>query len=46
MQDIVNFYKENKLDENFNQIYYANRFPETKEFYQPYCKENKIDEAE
>jgi len=39
---IENFYKNNNIDESFDEVFYQEQFPETKDFYQPYCKENKI----
>lgn len=42
--DINEFYKSNKLDTNFNEVLYIQQFPETKNFYQPYCTYNHIDD--
>jgi len=42
--DISEFYKINKIDHNFDEILYSQTYPETKDFYQPYCKNNFIDE--
>lgn len=44
MDDIEEFYKTNKVDKDFNEFLYQKDYPETKNFYQPYCKENNIDE--
>lgn len=41
---IEEFYKTNIVPLSFNEKFYANRFLETKEFYQPYCIDNNIDE--
>lgn len=45
-QTIDEFYKYNILDENFDEINYLLLFPETLDFYQPYCKDNNIGEKE
>jgi hypothetical protein len=42
--DILEFYKNNKIDMDFDEHFYAARYPETKDFYQPYCKHNNIDD--
>lgn len=39
---IDQFYKENSLDIYFDEKFYSSRFPETKDFYQPYCLANNI----
>jgi mannosyltransferase OCH1-like enzyme len=41
---IEEFYKSHKIDENFNEVLYQEQYPETREFYQPYCKNNNIDD--
>ena len=38
MTNIIEFYKNNTLDKNFDEKYYAHQFPETKNFYQPFCE--------
>lgn len=40
--DILSFYKYNKVDPEFDEIYYSEAHPETKDFYQPYCSSNNI----
>jgi hypothetical protein len=42
--NIEDFYKNNILDKNFDEVFHQEQFPETKDFYQPYCKENNIDD--
>lgn len=42
--DIIEFYKNNKLDINFDEVLYQEQSPETKNFYQPYCRNNNIDD--
>jgi hypothetical protein len=42
--DIVTFYKNNKINNNFNEILYKVAYPETVDFYQPYCRDNSIDD--
>jgi len=37
------FYQKNKVDPNFDENFYQTRYPETKDFYQPYCKNENID---
>lgn len=39
---IDEFYEQNILDDNFDEVVYAKLFPETLDFYQPYCKDNNI----
>lgn len=41
---IEEFYKSNLLDQNFNEKLYTQQYPETIDFYQPYCKEHNIDD--
>ncbi len=41
---LVDFYLFNKIDESFDEIAYQNKFPETKNFYQPECTNNNIDD--
>lgn len=41
---IEEFYQKNKLDNSFNEKKYLLLYPETKDFYQPYCKQNNIDD--
>jgi len=45
-QTIEEFYKSNILDDNFDEISYLRLFPETLDFYQPYCKDHNITEKE
>ena len=42
--DIAEFFKTNTVDEDFDEVFYQTNHPETKNFYQPYCKENNIDD--
>ena len=42
--DIIDFYKTNKINGSFDEILYKKAYPETDAFYQPYCKDNSIDE--
>jgi hypothetical protein len=42
--DINKFYEIYKIDENFDEFLYQTRHPETKDFYQPYCIDNNIDD--
>jgi len=37
------FYQKNKVEPNFDENFYQTRYPETKDFYQPYCKNENID---
>lgn len=41
---IEEFYLNNSLDPNFNHHYYAYKYSGTKDFYQPYCSQNNIDD--
>lgn len=41
---IEEFYKSNKIDEDFDEVFYQNIYPETKDFYQHYCNNNNIDD--
>lgn len=41
---LVNFYLFNKIDESFDEELYQSMYPETKEFYQPECRKNNIDD--
>jgi hypothetical protein len=42
--NIIYFYLFNKLDESFDELSYQNIHPETKDFYQPECLENNIND--
>ena len=42
---IEDFYKENALPEEFDEIFYANKY-DVKNFYQPYCKDNGFTEKQ
>jgi hypothetical protein len=42
--DINEFYKINKINDSFNEVLYKKAYPETENFYQPYCRDNFIDE--
>jgi hypothetical protein len=40
---IENFYIQNPhIDPDFDELFYAEAYPETKDFYQPYCDKNNI----
>jgi hypothetical protein len=41
---IDKFYQDHKVDINFDEIFYQDKYPDTKDFYQPYCRENNIDD--
>jgi len=46
MQEIINikdFYLDNDIDPDFNEIFYESAYPSVKDFYQPYCSNNNID---
>lgn len=42
--DIVEFYKIYQVDDDFDEVFYSEQYPETKYFYQPYCKNNNTDD--
>lgn len=42
--DINKFYKNNIVEKDFDEVLYQKKYPETKDFYQPYCKNNNIDD--
>lgn len=42
--DINEFYKNNIVDKDFDEVFYQQQYPETKNFYQPYCKDSGIDD--
>lgn len=44
ISSIEEFYKIHTLDKDFDEIIYQNKYPETKDFYQPHCKDNNIDD--
>ena len=39
---IQEFYQKNKVDADFDETFYQIAYPETKDFYQPYCDKNNI----
>jgi hypothetical protein len=41
---LIDFYLFNRIDESFNEVLYQNEYPETKNFYQPECINNNIDD--
>lgn len=45
LTDIELFYEQTVVDPSFRYVYYSNIYPETKNFYQPYCKNHNIDDA-
>jgi hypothetical protein len=44
--DIEAFYHDNECNQFFDEINYAKLYPESREFYQPYCKQNNISEKQ
>lgn len=40
--DINEFYKNNEVHEDFDHLYYVERYEKVANFYQPYCSENNI----
>jgi len=42
--DINEFYQINKINDSFDELLYKKTYPETENFYQPYCRDNFIDE--
>lgn len=44
MTSIDIFYQNNKVNPNFDENFYQERYPETKEFYQPHCRILNIDD--
>lgn len=42
--DILEFYNTHKVDENFDEVSYQKKNPIVKDFYQPNCKNNGIDD--
>lgn len=42
--NISEFYKDNKIDDDFDEIEYKILHPQANNFYQPYCKQNNIDD--
>ena len=41
---IEEFYTDHQIDDDFDEIFYALEYPETDNFYQPYCVRNNIDD--
>lgn len=37
IQSIIEFYENNLVDNDFDENFYANKYPDTESFYQPYC---------
>jgi SAM-dependent methyltransferase len=44
ISDIIKFYEVFTVDENFDEITYQKKYSEVKDFYQPVCKQNGIDD--
>ena len=44
MNTIDVFYQNNNVDSNFDEVLHKKAYPETENFYQPYCRDNFIDE--
>jgi GR25 family glycosyltransferase involved in LPS biosynthesis len=42
--EIKQFYETNTIENDFDEIFYQKEYPKTKQFYQPYCKNNNIDD--
>lgn len=42
---IEEFYQYNNIDASFDAKFYESLYPETKDFYQPHCQENNIDDT-
>lgn len=42
--DIIEFYKYNHVEEDFDEIFYANKYPECSNYYQPFCEQIGLDE--
>lgn len=43
--NIEEFYQYNNIDVSFDAKFYESIYPETKDFYQPHCQENNIDDT-
>ena len=41
---IVEFYKTNSVEESFDEKFYQNAHPDSKNFYQPFCSDSGIDD--
>lgn len=41
---IEDFYKNHTIASDFDENFYQKKYPETIDFYQPYCRENNIDD--
>lgn len=46
IHDIVSFYKEYRVDDDFDAEFYNSEYPTTYKFYQPFCRENNISDRE
>ena len=44
-KNIEEFYQYNNIDASFDAKFYESIYPNTKDFYQPHCQENNIDDA-
>lgn len=44
MISIEEFYESNTIDPDFDELFYKKEYPETDQFYQPYCLEHHIDD--
>jgi hypothetical protein len=40
--DITQFYLTNIIDPDFDDVFYIKQYPETQDFYQPFCQNNNI----
>ena len=43
-KNIEEFYEQNNIDTSFDPKFYESIYPETKDFYQPHCQQNNIDD--
>lgn len=46
MPNIIEFYKYNILDEEFDDEFYQKNYPETINYYQPFCLQNNLSEKQ
>lgn len=42
--EIEKFYQSHQIDEDFDEVFYIKEYANTKDFYQPYCLANNIDD--
>lgn len=46
IHNIVDFYKNHTADDDFDEIFYKDKYPETNNFCQPFCKNNNISDKQ